>query len=73
MAFPIRICAVCSEEFELKPDKPGFANRCPACSEPDPTDPKTKQTMDLDERKTAAEANEARRQAMRDLLYRKDS
>jgi len=73
MASPIRICAVCSEEFELKPDKPGFANRCPACSEPEQTDPKTKQAMDPDERKTAAEANEARRQAMRDLLYRKDS
>ncbi|HEY4932477.1 MAG TPA: hypothetical protein VII23_12965, partial [Terriglobales bacterium] len=27
MAFPIRVCVVCSEEFELKPDKPGFANR----------------------------------------------
>ena len=35
MAFPIRTCVVCEEEFELKPDKPGFANRCPACSEPD--------------------------------------
>jgi hypothetical protein len=33
MPFPIKICAVCSKEFELKPDKPGFANRCPACSE----------------------------------------
>jgi hypothetical protein len=28
--------------------------------------------MDAVERKTAREANEARRQAMRDLLYRKD-
>jgi hypothetical protein len=73
MAFPIRICAVCSEEFELKPDKPGFANRCPACSEPESADSKTKQGMDADERKTAKEANEARRLAMRDLLYRKDS
>jgi hypothetical protein len=72
MAFPIRVCAVCSEEFELKPDKPGFANRCPACSEPEPADPKTKQAMDPEERKTAMEANEARRQAMRDLLYSKD-
>jgi hypothetical protein len=73
MAFPIRVCAVCSEEFELKPDKPGFANRCPACSEPDETAPETKLGMDLDDRKSATEANEARRQAMRDLLYRKDS
>jgi len=29
--------------------------------------------MDADERKAQAEANEARRKAMRDLLYRKDS
>jgi hypothetical protein len=74
MAFPIRVCAVCSEEFELKPDKPGFANRCPACSEPEAADhPKTKVGMDADERKSLMEANEARRGAMRDLLYRKDS
>jgi hypothetical protein len=29
--------------------------------------------MDADERKSVREANEARRQAMRTLLYRKDS
>jgi len=73
MAFPIKVCAVCSEEFELKPGKPGFANRCPSCSEPENVDPKTKQTMDADERKSRMEANEARRDAMRNLLYRKDS
>ena len=73
MAFPIRTCAVCSEEFELKPDKPGFANRCPECSEPESVEPKTKQSMDVDERNALTEANEARRRAMRDLLYRKDS
>jgi len=73
MAFPIKICVVCSEEFELKPDKPGFANRCPECSAEESTGPKTKRHMDADERKSASEANDARRQAMRDLLYRKDS
>jgi DNA-directed RNA polymerase subunit RPC12/RpoP len=73
MAFPIRVCSVCSEEFELKPDKPGFANRCPACSEPENAHPKTKQPVDADARKTTKEGNEARRAAMRDLLYRKDS
>jgi hypothetical protein len=73
MAFPIKVCAVCSEEFELKPDKPGFANRCPACSTPELTVPASKPHMDADERKTQSEANEARRQAMRELLYRKDS
>jgi hypothetical protein len=73
MAFPIKVCAVCSEEFELKPDKPGFANRCPACSESEQSDSSPKRGKDADERKTQKEANEARREAMRNLLYRKDS
>ena len=73
MAFPLRICALCSEEFELKPDKPGFANRCPSCSEADAAAPTKKQTTTADDRKIQTEANQARRQAMRDLLYRKDS
>lgn len=73
MPFPIKICTVCTEEFELKPDKPGFADRCPECSTPEITAPITQRRMDADERKTVSEANEARRQAMRELLYRKDS
>jgi hypothetical protein len=72
MAFPVKVCVVCSEEFELKPNKPGFANRCPSCSEPESQDSGGKQSMDADERKANAEANEARRAAMKDLLYRKD-
>ena len=73
MAFPIKVCAVCSEEFELKPNKPGFANRCPECSEPEASEPGTKTLTDAIDRKSQAEANEARRDAMRNLLYRKDS
>ena len=73
MPFPTKICAVCSEEFELKPDKPGFANRCPECSEPESGHGEVKTAMDADERRTTAEQNEARRQSMRNLLYRKDS
>ena len=73
MHFPVKVCTICSEEFELKPDKPGFANRCPECSTSESVDPITKRRMDADERKTVTEANEARRQAMRELLYRKDS
>ena len=73
MAFPIRICAVCAEEFELKPDKPGFATHCPECSAPERIPSPTQRRMDADERKAVSEANEARRQAMRELLYRKDS
>ena len=71
MAFPLRICAVCSEEFELKPDKPGFANRCPRAANLTPS--AEKQSTIADDRKIQVEANEARRRTMRDLLYRKDS
>ena len=73
MAFPIKVCVVCSEEFELKPGKPGFANRCPSCSEPESGDPVSTRGGDEVERKTKSEVNEARREAMRNLLYRKDS
>ena len=72
MTFPVKVCVVCSEEFELKPNKPGFANRCPSCSEPESASSNGKPSMDADERKANAEANEARRAAMKDLLYRKD-
>lgn len=73
MPFPIKVCSICSEEFELKPDKPGFANRCPGCSAAEQPEPGSKTRMDAEERKNQTEANEARRQAMRQLLYRKDS
>jgi hypothetical protein len=69
MPFPIKTCAVCEEEFELKPDKPGFANRCPKCSVPESDEPVGKTHMDAVEMKSMREANEARRQAIRDLLY----
>ena len=77
MPFPIKVCAICKEEFELKPDKPGFANRCPQCTEEsnisESTNLTAKHRLTADERKTTKEANEAHRQAMRNLLYRKDS
>jgi hypothetical protein len=73
MAFPIKTCVVCGEEFELRPDKPGFANRCPECSSPAAENSGTKRQMTADERKIEAEANAERRKAIRDLLYRKDS
>ncbi|MGB7267752.1 MAG: hypothetical protein WBC92_19700 [Terracidiphilus sp.] len=75
MAFPIKTCVICGEEFELKPDKPGFANRCPSCSEPESAEPESasRHPADLVERKAEAEVNAARRRAIRDLLYRKDS
>ena len=74
MSFPIKTCVACGEEFELKPDKPGFANRCPECSAPEaePEAVKSKGPMSAEERKAEAEANAERRKAIRDLLYRKD-
>ena len=71
MTFPIRTCVVCSEEFELRPGKPGFANRCPACSEAEDEDA-GKDPM-LDATGNRNEVNAARRRAMYDLLYRKES
>jgi len=67
MPFPIKVCVVCGEEFELRPGKPGFANRCPECSEPEEGESGTGTDV------ANKEMNEARRKAIRELLYRKDS
>jgi len=68
MPFPIKVCAICGEEFELRPNKPGFANRCPECSEPEETDASGSSLSSND-----SELNAARRNAVRDMLYRKES
>ena len=73
MAFPIKVCVICSEEFELKPDKPGFANRCPECTEAEENADESKRSMDVDERRSESEVNAARREAIKNLLYRNDS
>jgi hypothetical protein len=70
MPFPIKTCAICGEEFELRPGKPGFANRCPTCSIDDAEE---NSRTPGDELKGDAEMNAARRKAIRDLLYRKES
>ncbi len=67
MPFPIKKCVVCGEEFELKPGKPGFANRCPSCSEPE-EEPAGEGSVEGN-----PEMNAERRRVIRDLLYRKDS
>jgi hypothetical protein len=72
MPFPIKVCVICSQEFELKPDKPGFANRCPECSAP-AADSEMPGRPNDDTLGNVKEVNEARKKAMRDLLYRKDS
>jgi hypothetical protein len=73
MAFPIKTCAICSEEFELKPGKPGFANPCPVCSPKKADKPATKSSKDAIQGKTVREANQACREAMRKLLHRNSS
>jgi len=72
MPFPIKVCVICSEEFELKPGKPGFANRCPACSEPEAIEVGASRSVNAFDPRAASEINEARRKAMRDLLYRRE-
>jgi len=72
MSFPIKVCVNCGEEFELKPDKPGFANRCPECSTPESMETASKPPMTAEERKAEHEMNEARRRTIRELLYKKD-
>lgn len=67
MGFPIMTCVKCGEEFELRPNKPGYANRCYECSEPNEEEAGSDLASDN------REVNAARREAMRNLLYRKDS
>jgi hypothetical protein len=73
MAFPLKVCVVCSQQFELKPDKPGFANRCPECSEPESTGSSALPRPGLGNDKADDAMNEARRRAIRDLLYSKEN
>ncbi len=73
MKYPIKVCAICDEEFELKPGKPGFANHCPSCSMDEANNPELKRRKDADEAPVDREADAERRKAIRDLLYRKDS
>lgn len=71
--FPIKTCVICGDEFELKPEKPGFANRCPACSEPESEGSSPEEHKDALDRRNEAEVNAERRRVIRDILYRKDS
>ena len=70
--FPIKKCVVCGEEFELKPNHPGFANRCIDCND-QPATPQERERLDKDLRRSENERNAHRREAMKNLLYRKDS
>ncbi|MDE1161886.1 MAG: hypothetical protein PW792_08055 [Acidobacteriaceae bacterium] len=67
MAFPKRTCTVCEEEFELRPNHPGYANRCIQCNEPEDDDKGSVAGASSFEGKREADA--ARRQAIKDMLY----
>ena len=69
MAFPIKTCALCEAEFELRPDKPGYANRCPECSAADAAETAAPTRTDAFEGSGLREANAARRAAIKDMLY----
>jgi hypothetical protein len=69
MPFPKKTCVVCGAEFELRPEKPGFANRCWDCS----TNDEPENVAGSDVLSGDREANAARRDAMKNMLYRKDS
>ena len=68
MPFPIKVCVLCGEEFELRPNKPGYANRCYECSTPE-AEAERQEALNTTDRGL----NEARRESMKNLLYRKDS
>jgi hypothetical protein len=50
MANPLRICKICSEQFELVPGKPGLSTVCSACSGPKAIDPSTVRKADKQRR-----------------------
>jgi hypothetical protein len=66
MAFPTRTCVLCEEEFELKPNHAGYANRCPQCNTPEDDEAPSAQTAAFEGKR---EADAARRQAIKDMLY----
>lgn len=72
MPFPIKTCVICGEEFELKPDKPGYANRCPECSMPkEESASGSGEKLTAEERKVQREADAERRRVIREMLYSK--
>jgi predicted amidophosphoribosyltransferase len=73
MPFPIKTCVVCGEEFELWPGKPGFANRCPRCSDPEDEEHGAERHLDEIERRNEIEMNAERRKTIREMLYRNES
>lgn len=66
MAFPIKTCVMCGEEFELKPNKPGYANRCPECSTPEA---QAEAAQRAGGESSDRERDAERRKVIKDMLY----
>lgn len=73
MPFPLKTCVVCGETFELKPGKPGFANKCLECTEEEQEAAAKTSAMSADQRKEKSAMDAARRETIRNMLYRKES
>ncbi|SEF94063.1 hypothetical protein SAMN05421819_1427 [Bryocella elongata] len=71
MGFPIKTCVVCEEEFELRPNHPGYANRCIECNAPKEEKAAEPESMTADERRVQREADAERRRVIREMLYSK--
>lgn len=72
MGFPIKTCVVCEEEFELKPNHAGYANRCPDCNAPKQEAAAAEpSSMTAEERRVQREADAERRRVIREMLYSK--
>jgi hypothetical protein len=71
MGFPIKTCVVCEEEFELRPDHAGYANRCVECNAPKEAKAVAPESMTAEERQVQREADAERRRVIREMLYEK--
>jgi len=70
MGFPIKTCVVCEEEFELRPNHAGYANRCIDCNAPK-EEKAAPESMTAEERQVQREADAERRRVIREMLYEK--
>ena len=66
MPFPTKVCVVCEEEFELRPDHPGYANKCRDCNAPQEDRSASTAGASFEGKR---EADAERRRAIKDMLY----
>lgn len=66
MPFPTRTCVVCEEEFELRPDHPGYANKCRDCNSPQQESSSGASSASFEGKR---EADAERRRVIKEMLY----